>query len=279
MKEQLEGGGEIFTEDYIICEGLIISKCSQDPRYCDGVDHCASGADELCNKLDICDHGKMFNLTQDQDEAGEDVRDDQGNIVCKNPEDKWLIIGRDSFRFCDSIPDCKSRADEFCTFVTIRINAKSVNITREEWNDGGAFVEESNQLLCRSANDNSQWLIMDSSNCDRCNKIEDCATGIDEQVGCSAFTFPSFAYPIHCCLVVLALGVLLHLGWSAVTRADKEEVNDMNVLEAIGCNIEEALDSVVQAAVQGSPFPETSYEILHSGSGGIDLLIGIRRKR
>ena len=64
-----------------------------------------------------------------------------------------------------------------------------------------------------------------------------------------------------------------------MTRADKEEVNDMNVLEAIGCNIEEALDSVVQAAVQGSPFPETSYEILHSGSGGIDLLIGIRRKR
>ena len=117
---------------------------------------------------------------------------------------------------------------------------------------------------------------MDSNNCDRCNKIEDCATGIDEQVGCSAFTSPSFAYPIYCCLVVLVLGVLLHLGWNAVTRADEDEPKKTDVLEVVGCHIEEALDSVIQAAVHDSQFPETSYERLHSYCGGIDLLIGIK---
>ena len=160
-----------------------------------------------------------------------------------------------------------------------RRDAKSVNITREEWNDGGAFVEESNQLLCRSANDNSQWLIMDSSNCDRCNKIEDCATGIDEKFGCSAFTSPSFAYPIYCCLVVLVLGVLLHLGWHSATKAVEEESKERDVHEVVGRHIEEALDSVVQAAVHDSQFPETSYESLHNYGGGIDLLIGINSKR
>ena len=120
---------------------------------------------------------------------------------------------------------------------------------------------------------------MDSSNCDRCNKIEDCATGIDEQVGCSAFTSPSFAYPIYCCLVVLVLGVLLHLGWKAVTRAVEEKAKERDVHEVVGRHIEEVLDSVVQAAVHDSHFPEASYESLHSYCGGIDLLIGTNCNR
>ena len=51
------------------------------------------------------------------------------------------------------------------------------------------------------------------------------------------------------------------------------------ILCVIMRHIEEVLDSVVQAAVHDSQFPETSYESLHSYCGGIDLLIGIKYKR
>ena len=60
-------------------------------------------------------------------------------------------------------------------------------------------------------------IFLKSLDCVRCNQVPDCASKIDEQ-GCPAYTSPSFEYPIYCSLVVLILGVLLHLGWNAVTR-------------------------------------------------------------
>ena len=61
-----------------------------------------------------------------------------------------------------------------------------------------------------------------------------------------------------------------------MTRAVEEEAKETGVHEVVGRPIGEALDSVVQAAVHDSQFPETSYESLHSYCGGIDLLIGIK---
>ena len=112
--------------------------------------------------------------------------------------------------------------------------------------------------------------------CERCNLIPDCVTDIDER-NCPVYTSPSFELPIYCCLVVLLLGVLLHLGWNAVTRAVKEEAEELEVLGVVGRQIEDAVDTIVQAAVQDLPFPEESYQILHDHTGGVDLIIGNRR--
>ena len=68
----------------------------------------------------------------------------------------------------------------------------------------------------------------------------------------------------------------LDLMHTNVTRAAEEEAKESEVLEVVGRQVEEAVDSIVQAAVEGLQFPETSYETLHSQPGGIDLLIGTR---
>ena len=51
----------------------------------------------------------------------------------------------------------------------------------------------------------------------------------------------------------------------------------MEVLGVIGQQIEDAVDTIVQAALQDLPFPEESYKILHDHSGGVELIIGTRR--
>ena len=40
--------------------------------------------------------------------------------------------------------------------------------------------------------------------------------------------------------------------------------------------MEDAVDLIVQAAVEDLPFPEESYEVLDSQPGGVDLIIGAR---
>ena len=186
---------------------------------------------------------------------------------------KWLIISRDDTRFCDGVPDCISELDELCPFVTVRLNSKSVQITRKQWEAGGAITEhEVVRKKPRSSADQDSWLIFSTNDCKRCNKIDDCANDIDE-LDCPAYVSPSFELPVICYLVVLILGVVLHLGWNAVTRiADDEAIE----LETIGHQLEEAVDVIVEAAIEDRPFPEAIYEIVHERCGGINLLLGTR---
>ena len=127
-----------------------------------------------------------------------------------------MIISRDDTRFCDGAPDCNSELDELCPFVTVRLNSKSVQITRKQWEAEGAITEhEVVRKKPRSSADQESWLIFSTNDCKRCNKIDDCANDIDE-LDCPAYVSPSFELPVICCLVVLILGVVL--GWNAVTR-------------------------------------------------------------
>ena len=146
LAEQLEGGEDIVTEEYIICNSteqskprLIISKCSDDPLHCDGVHNCESGADEHCSDSTICDYSKRVQLTRSQWEAGLDIKDDQGNLVCKSPKDRLVTISKDDPRFCDGVPDCNTKSDELCPYVTIHDRSVKVNITREEYEAGGGI--------------------------------------------------------------------------------------------------------------------------------------------
>ena len=61
-----------------------------------------------------------------------------------------------------------------------------------------------------------------------------------------------------------------------VTRAAEEEAREISVLHAIGREMEDAVNMIVQAAVEDLPFPAESYEVLHSQPGGVDLIIGTR---
>ena len=61
-----------------------------------------------------------------------------------------------------------------------------------------------------------------------------------------------------------------------MTKAAEDELRAREDNVAIHRQLEEAVDSIVQAAVEGLQFPEESYETLHSQPGGIDLLIGTR---
>ena len=58
--------------------------------------------------------------------------------------------------------------------------------------------------------------------------------------------------PMYSCLIILVLGVLLHLGWNAVTRTAEDESKEREI--RIRIQIEEAVDSIVEhqleAAVQ-----------------------------
>ena len=68
-------------------------------------------------------------------------------------------------------------------------------------------------------------------------------------------------------------GILLNLIHTNVTRVTEEEIE---VLHAIGisCEMEKAVDLIVQAAIKDLPFPEENYAVLHNQSGGVDLIIG-----
>ena len=69
FQRQLEGGEDLVTEEYIICDNsdlnqprMFISKDSVDPNHCDGVLHCKSRADELCPFATIRDKSKSASL-------------------------------------------------------------------------------------------------------------------------------------------------------------------------------------------------------------------------
>ena len=97
----------------------------------------------------------------------------------------------------------------------MRHNSKTFNISRKELGEGHA-KDYQGTIACWKKGD-KEWVILDENACERCNLVPDCDTEFDE-VGCPVYTSPSFEYPIYCSLVVLILGVLLHLGWNAVTR-------------------------------------------------------------
>ena len=135
-------------------------------------------------------------------------------------------------------------------------------------------MDDKGQMACKSPGERPlRWLIVD--NCKRCNKINDCATSVDE-LNCPAYVSPSFEMPVICCLVILILGVLLHLGWKAVTKTAVDEARNMERIGAAGRQLEEAVDLIIHGTIEGQPFPEASYEIVHNHCGGIDLLIGAR---
>ena len=71
-------------------------------------------------------------------------------------------------------------------------------------------------------------------------------------------------------------GISSDLRHTNVTRAAEEEAKGKEVLHAIGREMEDAVDVIVQAAVEDLPFPEESYEVLHNQPGGVDLIIGTR---
>ena len=171
---------------------------------------------------------------------------------------------------------------------SLRVAGVETNLTAEEVKkqiEGeDAFVTEE-YIICKTPRDimfqsrhfryDNDWLILDRNGCILCNKIEDCDNGFDER-DCPPFVYPSFELPVICCLVVLLLGILLHLGWKAVTKTAEDEAREMENIGATGRQLEEAVDAIVQAVIEDQPFPEDSFKILHNHCGGIDFLIGDR---
>ena len=252
-----------------------------DIQYCDGVIHCRLELDELCDYVTVRHNSRSANITRRDWEAGGgsvlggggDRGDDHG-VACRNYEDKWVITYKDDVHYCDGDSHCKEKeVDEPCDYVTVRHNSKSVNITRRDWNSGGGSVlggANKGRVACKSKS-KGEWTIL--RKCRGCNQIPDCENECDEDA-CPIYTSPSFQLPIICCLVVLLLGVLLHLGWNAVTIAAEDNAKEIEALGVIGTQLEEAVDLVIQAAIDNSEFPEASYETIHNCSGGINLLIG-----
>ena len=113
--------------------------------------------------------------------------------------------------FCNFPQSCKSGSD-----LIVHQNSKTFNISRKDFEAGHAR-DDKGTVACRRTGKKGDWIILDENACERCNLVPDCDTKIDE-VGCPVYTSPSFEYPIYCSVVVLILGVLLHLGWNAVTR-------------------------------------------------------------
>ena len=194
-------------------------------------------------------------------------------IICRDYQFNVLRgIFRNESAYCNGVADCATGSDELCPYVTIRDDKyKRFNITREQW-ALKSFEDGDGRTWCTtSERRTSSWVIIDD--CKRCNKIYDCASGIDE-LGC--LLLPSLELPVYCCLVVLVLGVLLHLGWKAVTKTAEDEARELENIGATGRQLEEAVDAIVQAVIEDQPFPEDSFKILHNHCGGIDFLIGDR---
>ena len=157
---------------------------------------------------------------------GEDVIT-EGNVICdargSSSTDRMIILksSKDP-AYCNAVPQCKSGSDQSnCTILTLRLNSKTFKITREEHETGLARRDDQDTIVCRKWRD-VEWLILDKDSCEYCNLVPNCDFEIDgkafDEYGCPVYTSPSFEYPIYCSLVVLILGVLLHLGWNAVTR-------------------------------------------------------------
>ena len=199
-------------------------------------------------------------------------RDYQFNVLRAIFRNVYAFTRLRVYAYCNGVVDCAGGSDELCPYVTIRDDKyKRFNITREQWAQK-SFEDEDGLTWCTtSERRTSSWVIIDD--CKRCNKIYDCASGIDE-LGC--LLLPSLELPVYCCLVVLVLGVLLHLGWNIVTKTAEDEAKEMEIVGAIGRQLEEAIDLIIEAAIEDRPFPEHSFEIVHQHCGGIDLLIGTR---
>ena len=230
-------------------------------------------------------------LVKQLEEEGEEI-DTEEYIICNSTwKEEWQrrFISKcpDGQLYCDGVHHCASGSDELCPYVTVQYKSRRLNITREQWYAEGA-EDDQGQIACKRPGfrhspelkdsngfRDSPWLILDSNDCKRCNKIKDCATGIDE-LDCPPFVSPSFELPLYCCLVVLVLGVLLHLGWKALNKEVEDEAREIKIIVDVSRRLEEAVDLIVKAAIEDRSFPEASYEILHNHCGGIDLLIGDR---
>ena len=156
---------------------------------------------------------------------GEDVITEE-YIICdarRSTSDRMIILksSKDP-AYCEAVSQspCKSDEsnDELCPFLIVHQNSMAVNISRKDFEAGHAKNDQ-NTIACRKTGKQGvkEWVILAENACERCNLVPDCATKIDER-DCPVYTSPSLEYPIYCSLVVLILGVLMHLGWNAVTR-------------------------------------------------------------
>ena len=59
-----------------------------------------------------------------------------------------------------------------------------------------------------------------------------------------------------------------------MTRSARDEAGEIETVGVIGRQLEEAVEKIIQAAIEDLPFPEASYEIAYDRCGGLDLLIG-----
>ena len=162
------------------------------------------------------------------------------------------------------------------TFDLKIVEVKSIgaNELREKLERGEDVIKEGN-ILCwgRTKWGTNRPLIIAKDDCRICNLIKECYTGLDED-GCPAYVNPSFELPLYCTLVVLILGLLLYLGWKAVTKAAEEEIRAREENATICRQLEEAVDLMVQAAVEQRPIPESSYDLVHETPGGLEVLVG-----
>ena len=162
-------------------------------------------------------------LTDQWNKAGTDVVTEE-YIICdaRGSSPARIIIFKSSKdpAYCNAVPQspCKSGSsvnNEPCPFLIVHQNSKTFNISRKDFEAGHA-KDDQNTIACRKKGD-KEWVILDENACEWCNLVPDCDTDFDEH-GCPVYTSPSFEYPVYCSLVVLIFGVLLHLGWNAVTR-------------------------------------------------------------
>ena len=95
-----------------------------------------------------------------------------------------------------------------------------------------------------------------------------------DEANCPLYIDHSRLLPLFCTLAVLILGVLFDLGWKAVTKAAEDEIRAREVILAVNRQLEEAVDSIVQTAVEQRSIPESAYAIVHDTPGGVELLVG-----
>ena len=158
---------------------------------------------------------------------------------------------------------------------SLRVVGVETNVTGEQLLGGEADIVNEEYIICGTPR--GKVVILTSLSCEICNIIKDCATGIDESDDCPVYVSPSFELPVYCCLVVLVLGILLHLGWKVIRKEVEDESKEIEKIVAAGRQLEEAVDKIVEAAVKDLPFPiQASYEIVHNHCGGVELLIGDR---
>ena len=62
--------------------------------------------------------------------------------------------------------------------------------------------------------------------------------------------------------------------WKPGTKAAEEEIRSRDDSLTIVRQLEEAVDSIVQAAIEHRSIPESAYAVVHDTPGGIELLVG-----